>query len=188
MSERYLSLEECCAELRLGRQAVTTLIKQRKLAGIQSKGGWRILDPSPKLRESLLKHDVEAVPFLTLHEAAEILNMGFDNLRWHVNTGSVKAEKVPGGPHMKVMTIKEIRRLAARREKRKGPGRLLYSKVIYSWLRAHIEDPDQGGPKAAVLAGLIEEAVRVPEPRRSEIITLLWGMFDRVNELLEECK
>jgi len=185
--DRYLTLEETCAELRLGRQAVTTLIKQKKLAAIQSEGGWRILDPSPKLRASLLENHLDVTPFITLHEAAEILGISHLTIKWYVDTGVAKAELIEGGPHMRVMTIKEIRRLAARREKRKGPGRLLYSTHIYSWLRAHLNDPDHTGPKAAVLAGLIEEAVRVPEPRRSEIITMLWGLFDEVNKLLEEC-
>jgi hypothetical protein len=184
--DRYLTLEECAEELRVTKPVIKKLLKLNRLVGIEiTHGVYRILAPSPRLRESLIDKPLERTPFLTMREAAEILGMTPSNLKWYVETGKAEAVHIEGGPHFKVFTVNEIRRLAATREKRSGPGRLLYSISIYKWLRMHIKDDLE--PKTAVIAELLEQTVKLPEPRRSEVIVQLWGLFDRVNELLEEC-
>lgn len=183
--ERYLTLEECAEELRTTKPTVLKLLKQRLLTGIQiTPGHWRILDPGPKLRTHLLESNLDRTPFLSPHEAAEVLGMTWPNFKWHMDNGKVIAIRLADGPHFKIITPKELRRFAATRERRQGPGKQIYSAAIVKWLKGYLDG--EVTPNASILAEMMEKSVRIPEPRRSQVICELWALVDRANELFQE--
>jgi len=182
---RYLTLEECAEELRVQRRTVLSLIKKKRLVGIEiTPGHWRVADPSPALRERLLDSPLERIPFLSMHEVAEVLGITHHALKWDVRTGKAKPVYVEGGPKAKVFTVKELRRLAAIRDKRQRPRKLHYSRSIAKWLKGAInKDADV---TAEAIQEMLDQVVKMPEPRKSQIIVELWALVDEVNRLLLE--
>jgi hypothetical protein len=181
---RYLTLAECAEELRITRHTVLKLLKQQRLVGIEiTPGHWRIVDPAPKLREKLLADPLELVPFLSRHEAAEVLGMTPNNLRWYVDTGKAHPVRIEG-LHFKVFTAKEVRRIAAMREKLRGPRKQIYSAAIARWLKGYLDrDADV---TAEALQAMLDKAVKLPEPKRSEVVVEIWALVERLQEILRE--
>jgi hypothetical protein len=183
--ERYLTLVECAEELRTTKPVIIKLIKRKILTAIEiTPKHYRILDPGPNLRELFLDPKIERIPFVSMHEAADILGMNFRTLRWYVDIGRLHAARFPHGPEFKVITVKELRRFAADRERRHGPGKKIYSRAIVNWLKKYLAG--EVTPNAEVLADMIHRAMRIQEPRRSQVICEFWALIDRANELLEE--
>lgn len=180
--ERYLTVDECAAELRITPKTVRELVRKKVLAAVQTASFYRILDPSPALREQLLESRLERVPFISPHEVAEILDMSFVNVKWHMDTGRIKAGKIEGGPHFKVLSIKELRRFAATRAKRNGPGRLVYSPLIVKWLRGHLAK--DANVSAEAIQEMLDKAVKFPEPKKSQVVVEIWALIDRLSEIL----
>lgn len=183
--ERYLTLEETAEELRVTKPVILKLLKQRRLVGIEiTPGHWRVADPSLRLRSYLNDTPVERFPFITKQEAAEILGMHPENLKWHIRAGHAKPTEVEGGPHCQVFTVHELRRFAAFRERLRGQKKMLYSPLIIKWAKNYLADDLTDN--AEILAELLDEAVKLPEPKKSETIVKLWGLFNEVDRLLKE--
>src|SRR5208282_6335766 len=185
---RWLSMAEVQAELRVGPDTVKSLIKRGLLVGINAGEhsiGWRILDPSEKLREHLVEPELERFPLLTVKEVAEVLGVAPTTIAGHVFKKNLK-------PHHgfnrnganQLFTPKEIRRFLAYREGRKGPGSRSYSKTLVRWLKGYLEEDSRAVAKA--LDELIAGAVPLPEPERSKYISRIWDAFDTVQDLLRE--
>jgi Helix-turn-helix domain len=185
---RWLTMAEVQAELRVGKKTIYSLLKSGLLVGINAGEhsiGWRILDPSEKLRERLVEPELERFPLFTANEVAEVLGLATSTINGHV--WKKKLRPHPGysrnGSTM-LFTPKEIRRFLAYREERRGPGSRSYSRTLVRWLKAYLEENSKSVAKE--LDEVIAEAVPLPEPERSKYISLLWEQFDRIEDILKE--
>lgn len=170
-------------ELKVSKPVVLKLLKTGQLTGIEiTKGHYRILDPAPKLREKLLADPLELFPFISKFEVAEVLEMTPVNVKWYIDTKQVNPVFVPNGPHFRCFTPLEVRKFAAYREKLRGPKRLVYSSLIAKWLRGYLnQDADTS---AEAIQEMLNKAVRLPEPKRSQTVVEIWGLIDKLNEIL----
>src|SRR5579864_1610140 len=138
---RWLTMAEVQAELRMGPDGVRALLKKNLLVGLnpgQQGTGWRILDPSEKLREHLVEPGLERFPLITTKELAEVLGVTTITVTGHVYKKHLKPH--PGyarNGSTVLFTPKEVRRFLAYRERRKGPGSRSYSKTLVRWLKGY---------------------------------------------------
>lgn len=181
--DRYLTAEECAEELRVSKPVILKLLKKGQLAGIEiTPGHWRILDPAPKLREKLLSDPLELFPFISRFEVAEVLDMTPNNVKWYVDIKKANPVWVENGPHYRCFTPLEVRKFAAYREKLRGPKKLIYSTQIAKWLRGYLaRDADAS---AEAIQAMLDQAVKLPEPKRSQTVVEIWGLIDKLNEIL----
>jgi hypothetical protein len=182
---RWITLDELQAELRVGLQTAKSLIERGLVVGLNTPSGWRILDPSEKLREHLVEPELERFPLLTIKEVAEVLGLAPATVAGHVWNKRLKPH--PGfnrNGANQLFTPKEIRRFLAYREGRKGPGNRSYSRTLVRWLKAYLAENSRS--VAQELDAVIAEAVPLPEPERSKYISLLWEQFDRLQDLLKQ--
>jgi excisionase family DNA binding protein len=185
--DRYLTLEEAAEELRTTKPTVLKLIKHKRLAAIEiTPGHWRVADPAPKLREHLITEPLERFPFLTQHEVCEVLGLKFEALKHDMRIGRTNPQRVDGGPGFKVFTPKQVRLLAVSRERRRGCSKLIYSASIAKWLRGYLDK--DAGVTAEAIQGMLDQAVRLPELKRSETIVQVWALINKLDEILKECK
>lgn len=183
--ERYLTLEETAEELRISKDAVKKLLKRQRLVGIEiTPGHWRILDPSPRLRQYLTDKPIERFPFLTRHELAEVLAIKPCSVKWHVQEGHVTPVKIEGSTH-RVFTVRQVRELIAHREGMLGRWKYNYSAFIVQWLKSFLADDLESNAEA--ISAMLDSAIKIPEPKRSEVIVKLWALIDEINRLLREC-
>lgn len=182
---RYLTLEECAEELRVQRRTVLSLIKKKRLVAIEiTPGHFRVLDPSQRLREYLLDSPIERFPFLAQREVAEVLGIKFESLRHDIRIGRAAPVRIDGGPPAKVFTPHQVRQLAAAREKLRYRGKYKYSKAIAKWLKSYLDK--DAGTTAEAIQEMLDQAMRVPEPKRSEIVVKLWALIEEMNRLLRD--
>src|SRR5271155_2623822 len=182
---RWLTLVELQSELRVGQKTAKSLIKKGLVVGLNTPSGWRILDPSEKLREHLVEPELERFPLLTIKEVAEVLGVAPSTIAGHVWNKHLKPH--PGfnrNGANQLFAPKEIRRFLAYREGRKGPGNQSYSRTLVRWLKAYLAENSRS--VAQELDAVIAEAVPLPEPERSRFISLLWEEFDRIQDLLKQ--
>jgi excisionase family DNA binding protein len=184
--DRYLTLEEMAEELRVTKATVLKLLQKKRLVGIEiTPGHYRLLDPAPALRERLLTAPIERFPFLAPREVAEVLGLKFEALRHEIRIGRAKPARIEGGPSFRVFTPKQVRELAAAREKLRGRGKFNYSASIAKWLRGYLaQDADV---TAEGIQAMLDQAVKIPEPKRSQTIVEIWGLIGKLDEILKEC-
>jgi hypothetical protein len=181
-------MAEVQAELRVGRTTVNSLIKKGLLVGVNCGEhglGWRILDPSEKLREHLVEPELERFPLIAVRELSEVLGLSPATIRGHVWEKHLKPLHGynKNGSTM-LFSPKEIRKFLAYREGRRGQGSRSYSRTLVRWLKAYLEENSRAVAKE--LDKVIAEAVPLAEPERSKYISLIWDQFDRVQDLLME--
>lgn len=184
--ERYLTLEETAEELRISKDAVKKLLKRQRLVGIEiTTGHWRILDPSPRLRQYLIDQPVERFPFLTRNELAEVLGIKPCSVKWHVQEGHVTPVKIEGATH-RVFSVSQVRQLIAHREGLLGRWKHNYSTFLVKWLKSFLADDLESNAEA--ISAMLDSAVRLPEPEKSQKVVEIWALVDRLNALLKECR
>jgi excisionase family DNA binding protein len=178
----WLTTKELSHELRVSPTRVVLMRKRGQLAWINLGTG---KTPSyryqlPKIHAANPVPAIERVAFLTTNEAAELLGVNRATVRSYIFTKTLK--RVMVGKRA-MISVAELRRFLAIREKRRGQDKQSYSPLLMKWLREYL---DSKAVPVQVLELLLQEAVKVGEPEKSRYVTLLWDHFDKVNALLKE--
>jgi hypothetical protein len=192
----WLTLDETCMELGLGRRAVQNMLRSGRLVGYQVPasrrdprsrgkwGAWRILDPGAKfaryLRES--EQHLEHLPLLSGREVAEVLGVKPGTIRQSKKRGRLQGEVTPSGT---LYTVQELRRFLLRRENKAG-GQKLSSPILGRWAQALVAQ--DSSIQAQVLDELLKQAVGLAEPLKSRYLVEVWRHFDAVNSLLRSAR
>ena len=190
MMLRWRSLAEVCCELRLGPKAVLGMLnsgqlKWFRLRSRNGRGRLRILDPSPQLVRHVQESQrhLEHVPLLSSREVAEVLGLQPSAIRQIKRRGGVQGRRVG---KTTLYTVDEIRRLFRARTRKSERGRHEYCPILARWLRSILEDDRYLA--GDILIELIQQAVRLPAPRKSRYVTELWRHFDAINSLLRSAR
>ncbi len=188
---RWLTLFDVCAELRLGSRAVRGMIRRGQLFGYRLPrrgrnkwGEWRILDPSTKFAryvEESRRH-IEHVPLLSTCEVAELLAVTPSAVRQLKRRRRLRGTKVG---MTTLYTVAEIRGFLFRRERRTRRGkRTMYSPILVAWARRLAQQDENVGVQ--VLDSLLRQSVAIPEP--AKYIVEVWAHFDAINSLLRSAR
>lgn len=176
----WLSSREICAELRISPITLSGLRKRRQIQFIKLGQQYRYalpeasrLAPFPQL---------ERVALLTYQEVAQIVGLSTISVRVAVH--DQRLATIREG-RRNYVTILELRRFLAAREKRSGQAKRGVSKIIVAWMKEYLEKDEV---PVQVLDRLLLEAAKLPEPGRSEAISRLWQLFDEVNAILRSIR
>jgi hypothetical protein len=179
----WLTSREICHELRISELVLTKMRKRRKIQfiniGSDKTPAYRYKLPAPSALADPVPQ-IERQGLFTYQEVAAILGMSQIGVRVAVSDKRINRVLVGKRGYI---TMLELRRVLAEREKRTGQAKRGVSNILVGWLREYLaseKTPTQ------TLQALIDEAVKLPEPERSKYITALWDYFDRVNALLDE--
>jgi hypothetical protein len=202
LSDRWLTFEELCDELRLKPFQVRRLIKNGKVVGIchgknprRLETDWRYLDPTPKYKRalSLLEHmtsntleiDLGEFPVIGSAEFAELCGFSQDRVRGLIHRKVLKPYKV--GKYS-LFTPQQLRDFLRRREgsinryKRPSMATLLDWCMRYAQGdRARYITRDQVR-RDDELEGEIRQILRLPEPERSRAMRTFWRRYELAKE------
>ena len=179
----WLTARELCNELHITPGTVTTLRRRRQLAYI-NLGTAKL----PNFRYQIPPHSpiqavpaVERVAFLTHDEVASLLGVQRDAIRKMMTRKQLRATRLG---KRSFVTVQELRRVLAIRDRRSGQAKQSYSPILMRWLKSYLESREI---PVQVLDSLVRTAAeRAPLDQRSGYITKLWSLFDEVNRLLRE--
>ena len=194
--DRWLTLDETCLELRLGRRAVLNMLRSGRLAGYQvslsyrdakrtgKMGAWRILDPGAKFALHLKEFErhLEHVPLLNGREAAEVLGVKPGTIRQLKKRGQLQGTATSNGT---LYTVEELRRILLRRESKSESGRL-YSPILGRWAKGLVAG--DACVQAQALNELLEQSIGLAQPLKSKYLVQVWQHFDAVNSLLRSAE
>jgi|SRR5579872_524295 len=186
--ERWLTVRECAMELQVSEDVVKRLLRQGKLAGtmidrrhgnLRSVKEWRILDPGARLRQYYkeLEDHICHVPLVSVQELAAIKGHGVWAIKMAVCRGTLKGQMING---RRYFTLDEVRRHLLTIENR-GKLRRVYSRRIVAWAKRMLED-DQT-VSSEVMREIFEQANLTAEPQRSQIMTRVFEVADRLADI-----
>lgn len=193
---RWLTFDQTCMELGLGRRAILSMLRNGRLVAYQVPpsrrepksrgkfGAWRILNPGAKFARHLKESErhLEHVPLLNGREVAEVLGVKSGTIRQLKKRGQLQGQATPNGT---LYTVEELRRHLLRRES-KAEGRKLYSPTLGRWAQALVSQ--DATVQAEVLDELLKQAVGLAEPLKSKYVVELWQHFDAVDSLLRSAR
>jgi len=182
---RWLTTQEMALELGVHRSYLSTLVKRGLLVSLGERPNTRYLDPAPELIARIHEKHLDYLPLVTSREIAEVCGQKHGTIRqliWLWKYPS-KARGRANSNLYDRRTVRQIvnhyERIRGRKSRPQG-----YSPLIVEWLRKWLKEQEESPD---ILQQLIEQAVKIPDPKRVELIAKLWSHFDAVNKLLEEC-
>jgi len=192
---QWLTIQEACLELRLGRITVLRMLREKTLLGVRVSTGnpkttaqWRIFPPSEKMRRLILEREEHLlhVPLLSSHEVAAVLKVKPCTVRFYVKTGHLKpAVSRPG--QLSLFTAAEVRRFLWYRERYHRKGRKVYSAWLRDFLTAVLEK--ESAPSVQQLESLVAQVMSyLPREEREPLLPVFWKALEQINEVLRRVR
>lgn len=202
MSERWLTFDDLCFELRLPPKQVKKLIKAGRLVGICTgkkmnlETDWRYLDPSDKYKKmlenqvknlnNLHNSDLLELPLLNPAEFAAIAGITAVTIRGLIFNKKLNPLKIGKYSYFSPAQVREF---LLRRERKEPRSRRARCELLLRWALAQLEKNQEEilTPEQIENDDLLESTMarllRLKEPERTRAIQEFWRRYQLAKDV-----